>query len=272
MDVGNLKCQKFQREFFDDAPQNARSIARVTESMKGLIIASTEIERSVGNVANEVEIKDAADDDSIEEGVDDSDTDNVGGMVQSSDGVTIAKDEIQEVRRYKLVVYAVLAIAAILFAVFVFVFIRNNETKDFEGAFYDHGKKVFKAIGSSIDRSLIPLDALTVILLSYAKAVNATWPFVTYPDYAELMSKMLPQTDGMIIQSIYVVQPEEKEEWELYASLNNQWVNESISFLEDWDHYYGYVGYEWTPHNMIFSDYGDIPPNVRYANKQTLHC
>lgn len=182
---------------------------------------------------------------------------------QPSSQNTISREETRDVRRYKVIVYAVLLISAILFAVFVNVFIRNNETADFETAFNENAIKVFKAIGSSIDRTLIPLDTLSVSIVSYAKAVNATWPFVTLPDYALRMSKVLPQTDGMIIQSIHLVQPEERKDWELYTSQHNQWVNESISFQDNWDRYYGYISYDWEGHDVIHGDYDDIPQNVR---------
>ena len=146
---------------------------------------------------------------------------------------TIAKEETQQVRRYKIVVFTVLTISAIIFAVFVNLFIRNNEQGDFENAFREGAAKVFKAIGSSIERTLIPLDVLSVIMVSHAKAFNATWPFVTLPDYALQMSKILPQTDGIVIQSIHLVEPEERTHWEWYTSQNNHWVNESIAFQDN---------------------------------------
>ena len=87
---------------------------------------------------------------------------------------TIGKEETQQVRRYKVIVFAVLTISAIIFAVFVNLFIRNNEKEDFETAFREGAAKVFKAIGSSIERTIIPLDVLSVIMVSHAKAFNAT--------------------------------------------------------------------------------------------------
>ena len=157
--------------------------------------------------------------------------------------------------------------SAILFAVFVNVFIRKNEKDDFENAFLESSTKVFKAIGSSIDQTLIPLDILSVTMVSHAKAVNATWPFVTLPDYALRLSKILPQTDGMIMQSIHLVEPEERNEWEVYTRQNNYWVNESISFQDNWDRYHGDISYDWDGRVVIHSDNGDIPQNIRYAQK-----
>ena len=109
-------------------------------------------------------------------------------------------------------------------------------------------------------------------MVSHAKAFNETWPFVTLPDYALQMSKVLPQTDGILIQRIHFVEPEERKEWEWYTSQNNQWVNESIAFQENWDRYLGDISYEWEGHDVIYSDDGDIPQNVRYAkNTQMNH-
>ena len=192
--------------------------------------------------------------------------------VKPSNESAIGKEETQQVRRYKVIVFAVLTISAIIFAVFVYFFIRKNEKNDFETAFREGAAKVFKAVGSSIERTLIPLDELSVIIVSHAKAFNATWPFVTLPDYALYMSKILPQTDGILIQRIHFVEPEERNEWEWYTSQNNQWVNESIAFQENWDRYQGDIIYEWEGHDVIYSDDGDIPQNVRYAkNTQMSH-
>ena len=55
--------------------------------------------------------------------------------VKPSSENTIGKEETQQVRRYKIIVFTVLTISAIIFAVFVYFFIRNNEKKDFETAF-----------------------------------------------------------------------------------------------------------------------------------------
>ena len=83
------------------------------------------------------------------------------------------------------------------------------------------------------------------------------------------MSKILPQTDGALIQSIHLVEPDEWTEWELYTRQNNEWVNESIAFQENWDRYHGFIGYDWEGYNVtgIYGDNGDIPQNVRYVQQ-----
>ena len=100
-------------------------------------------------------------------------------------------------------------------------------------------------------------------MVSHAKAFNATWPFVTLPDHARQLSKLLPQTDGVLIQCIHFVKPEERDEWELYTSQNNYWVNESIALQDNWDRYHGYISYDWEGVDVIYGDNGDIPQNVR---------
>ena len=239
---------------------------RISTSPKGSTSLLLQVCRDMESIA-------AKDGTNHSEGADDDDDsfarDRGGASIalpSAADHGDIAKDENQTVRRNKCIVYTVLSIAAILFAVFVFVFIRNNEIKAFEKAFYANGPIVFKAIGSSLDRTLIHLDIATTNIISYAKAVNATWPFVTFPDFALVMSKVLPQTDGMIIQLVPIVQPQERDQWEWYTSQNNQWVNDSITLLDNWDeYYYGSINYDWEAHDVIHGDLDDIPRNVRYA-------
>jgi hypothetical protein len=178
----------------------------------------------------------------------------------------IAKKKTQDVHYYKYLIFTVLGVAAIGMVAFVSVFVRNSETSRFEEAFYENSKRLLDAVGGSIDNTLVPLDALSIAIVSHAKAQNDTFPFVTLPDFGLRMAKMLPLSDGMNICVLPIVQPEQRSEWELYASQNNHWVNESLHIQEKWDGYHGPINYDWLPYNTVHTDDGDLPWNIRYEN------
>lgn len=176
-----------------------------------------------------------------------------------------AHKESLEVRRYKIIVSLMILVMCVVVAVCVHYFIERSERIQFEDSFKMSAVIVLEGVGSAITRTLAPLDALALSLVSYARATNNTWPFVTFPDYGLRLSKLLPFTDAMLIEYMPIVQPEQKEEWELYCSEHNQWVNQSIKLQDSWDKYTGPIIYDWEPTDKIFSDSGDLESNIRYV-------
>jgi hypothetical protein len=169
----------------------------------------------------------------------------------------LAKTETNTIRGLKLLVLLVLSISAIAVALTVYFYIRASETRDFEDQFEDDATKVLAAIGASLDSSLAAVDAFVVSIVSYAKATNQTWPFVTIPDYAVRAGKIRSLSNAVVIGTYPLVKTEDRKEWERYTAENNYWVEESIdiqerdsSFMgpiireyETWDVIYG--GDEW---------------------------
>jgi hypothetical protein len=144
--------------------------------------------------------------------------------------------------------------------------LRLHHTKggeQFAKQFHSYAAKVLDAVDNSIDRTLIPMDSLAVDLVSYAHATNSLWPFVTLPDFPLRLAKALPLTDALLLTFIPIVQPHRRKEWELYASQNDGWVNQTQQLQETWDDYYGSVTYNWNSSYTIFTDQGDLEANVR---------
>ena len=179
----------------------------------------------------------------------------------------IAHKESQEVRRYKIIVLVMMFGMCAFVAACVYCYIMRSERKHFEDHFKESASIVLEGVGNSIARTLTPLDSLAVSLVSYARATNNSWPYVTYPDYALRLSKLMPFTDAMLIEYMPLVQPEQKTTWELYCSEHNQWVNESIKLQDSWDKYTGPIIYDWEPSDKIFSDDGAIKSNIRYVHR-----
>jgi hypothetical protein len=178
----------------------------------------------------------------------------------------IVKKETQAVRRLKIVVLTILLLSAAVTATCVYVFVSKNEQEKCMEQFQSSAAKVLNAVSNSIDQTLIPMDALAVDLVSYARATNSPWPFVTLPEFGLRMSKSLPLTDAMMIQYLPLVQPQKRAEWEEYVSQNNAWVNETMKLQETWDGYNGIINYNWTARDIIYGDDGDIDANVRYVS------
>jgi hypothetical protein len=176
----------------------------------------------------------------------------------------IAQKETKVVGCLKIVVLLVLAISATIVATTVHSYLSHAEQAKFEAAFQDDASKIFQAIGTSLDKSFGLLDSLAVLYVSYAKMSNQTWPFVTMPDFAIRLAKILPLTDAIAVNVLPVVTPENRKKWEAYSVANDYWVNEGMAIQETWDGYYGPVVYNGTKYGVIHSDYGNLPYNVTY--------
>jgi type II secretory pathway pseudopilin PulG len=133
----------------------------------------------------------------------------------------IAQKETKVVGCLKIVVLLVLAISATIVATTVHSYLSRAEQAKYEAAFQDAGSKIFQAIGTSLDKSFGLLDSLAVLYVSYAKMSNQTWPFVTMPDFAIRLAKILPLTDAIAVNVLPVVTAENREKWEAYSVAND---------------------------------------------------
>jgi hypothetical protein len=173
----------------------------------------------------------------------------------------------EEVYQFKVIVLLILSISAVVVATCVYIYVTKKEKSQFGEKFRSDASKVLDTVGNSIDRTMIAMDSLAVDLVSYARATNATWPCVTLPNFALRMSKVLPQTDALMIQFLPMVKPIQRKKWEHYVSRSIFWLNETMAIQENWDGYYGPIGYNWEINDYIWGDSGDIEANVRYVSQ-----
>lgn len=204
-------------------------------------------------------------DDSQDTAIDDSASDRVPtSQKNDSQGEqVIAKQETIDVFRLKLVVLLVLMVSAASIASAVFIYLSKAEQNQFEEEFLDQSHKVLEAIGSSLDKTFGLFDSVAVAFVSFARATNQKWPFVTMPDFALRMSKLLPLTDAVNINILPLVTSQNREAWEAYSLTNEHWINEGMAFQESWDGYHGPVVYNGTTNGVIHGDFGNLPYNVR---------
>lgn len=194
---------------------------------------------------------------------DDDDNDTSKSVSQRKDAV-IAKNESRTVLGMKMVVFGVLVSATVGVALLVYFYITNSETRQMEEQFSEHANKVLEGIGSSLDSTFGSLDSLATGLVSYAKASNQTWPYVTVPDFAQRVAKTLPFSKSMSIALNPIVYPETRGEWEEY-SIGPQAVEDvenSLTIMENDPNYHGAIFTEYTMNSTIYGDFGDVPYNT----------
>jgi len=186
-------------------------------------------------------------------------TDSASGGSLTNGMEVILNKETKVVRHLKLAVIAVLLISVIITGYVVHVYLRNVEQKDFENQFSEDSVKILSTMSRNIDRILEAMDALTVSMVSFARATNQTWPFVVIPDFAVRAEKIRAIAGAVYINTYHSVSAKQRAEWEHFTSIpeNHEWVNNSIALMEEnpdnpwpivWNHTMWYVihGYdEW---------------------------
>jgi hypothetical protein len=175
-----------------------------------------------------------------------------------------AKHKTKAVVRLRLIVGSVLLCSAAILAVSVYYYLSLSEYNQFKRQWKEDSHKILEAVGNSFDKTLGLMDEIAVSFLSIARATNQTWPFVTMPDFAVRMKKVLPLTDGFVVSMLPVVSVSQRKQWEAYALKHDSWVNEGMSVQENWEEgYYGPVVYDGVSDGVIHSTFGDLPYNER---------
>jgi hypothetical protein len=174
----------------------------------------------------------------------------------------LAKKETADVMRLKGIVVFVLVAFTALVSTVVYFYLSTNEQEQFESQYHDDARKVLQGMGISLDQTLGSFDGLAVALVSHARETNQSWPFVTVPDFAVRMSKLLPLTKAININILPIVTPKQRSDWEAYTVRNDGWINQGMVVQEAWDGYYGPVVYNGTQLGTVHGDFGDIPRNT----------
>ena len=173
----------------------------------------------------------------------------------------IAKKEDTAVNYLRLVVLFVLVAAAVGVSLAVYFYLHHAEQASFEDQFESDASKIFAAIGTTLDNTLGPADALIVNVLAYAKATNQTLPFVTLPSYGLQAAKLLRIAKSFQIQWSVYVQPEELDAWRDYANRTHpEFVDYALDIMESDPQWTGllYKNYSQTQCYDIFT-WGGIP-------------
>jgi hypothetical protein len=185
--------------------------------------------------------------------------------------VEIAKKETRAVGWLRVCVVVVLVCSAAAVALMTHHYISKSESDQFKSQFEDDAKKIFGAIGSSIDKTLSVYDNIAVSLVSHARYANQTWPYVVMPNFALRVAKLLPPSAAITVNVMPIVTPENRARYEAFTAANDYWVNEGMAVQETWEGFYGPVVYNGTFDNgIIHGDFDVIPANIRYETSNDV--
>jgi hypothetical protein len=172
---------------------------------------------------------------------------------KSTDGPEpIAKKETTAVKGLKMLVLVVLVLAMVTITVGVYLFTTNAEQNEFEDSLSDYTVKIVGSLGENIDLTLGAVDAFVVSIVSFAKATNQTWPFVTIPDFAVRGAKIRSLSSATVLNLYQYVTHKDRAAWEAYTAIHGPvWVNQSIGVQERDENYKGPIIWDYENWNVI---------------------
>jgi hypothetical protein len=163
----------------------------------------------------------------------------------------------------RLFLFSIVLVSAVGLAVAVYAYTRGAESEEFEERFDHEATKIFEGVGGSLDHSLGAIDSFIIGLLSYARATNATWPYVTLPDYAVRVAKLRTFSKAFVMGQYHFVNGEQREEWEEYSFAHDSWVTEAMQFQKKDRNFHGKLMSEYEPHGIYDND-GVVERKDRY--------
>eukprot|EP00535_Pseudo-nitzschia_heimii_P003449 CAMPEP_0197183588 /NCGR_PEP_ID=MMETSP1423-20130617/7897_1 /TAXON_ID=476441 /ORGANISM="Pseudo-nitzschia heimii, Strain UNC1101" /LENGTH=1051 /DNA_ID=CAMNT_0042634177 /DNA_START=135 /DNA_END=3290 /DNA_ORIENTATION=+ len=151
-------------------------------------------------------------------------------------GSTNAVDEndvrsARTVRRLKTAIVSFFLVTALGVAAAFSVYSESAKIADrerFVERFEQDATSMLAMLGIAIDATLASTDAFAVSMLAEAKATDQTWPFVTIDDYNVQATKLLKNAGAKFVTTYAVVEEDQREEWESYASNHTGWVEQSL--------------------------------------------
>lgn len=147
---------------------------------------------------------------------------------------TLAKKETKAIAFLRVAVILVLIVTAILWAYGAYHYTRNNEKKSFTSHFKESANQVVRAFHESMENNIGAVAAMSSTITSFAMKTNATFPFVTVPDFEALGSHLRVQSGSHIVHYAPIVTDDLRDAWEEYAMEHRSHIDESFEL----DKYY----------------------------------
>lgn len=148
-------------------------------------------------------------------------------------GNKIAKRETRAVGHLRAGLLFALISATLAVSLAVFYYTRNRQEQDFEDAFADNSLKIVESFQTVGERRLSAIASFGTTITSYAIGTNATWPFVTVPQFEARCSHLLNLAEAVAIAFAPIVEDKDRAKWEdEYVPNNIRWAEESFTYLE----------------------------------------
>uniref|UniRef100_A0A7S3LHI2 Histidine kinase n=1 Tax=Amphora coffeiformis TaxID=265554 RepID=A0A7S3LHI2_9STRA len=164
----------------------------------------------------------------------------------------------------RFVLLAVLVGSTITCATLVYKYASDAEQTQFEDHFQSESAVVMDALLGSLFLSLGAFDSFVLDMMSYANSANATWPFVTIPNFGVRAAKIRSLSKAILLFQYIWVSAIDRPAWESFSLQNDGWVNEILELQQRDEHFHG-TGYpDYVPYGRIHGQNGNSPESASF--------
>lgn len=148
---------------------------------------------------------------------------SLGGQGSNASSLAIGARESAQVNKLRVIVVAVLLVAAAIVAAIMYWLTTRAEHAEFETAYDGVAGKVIESFEEIVTEKLSAVSSLAVSATAYARSHSVTWPFVTMNDFHDRAKSALTLSDALVVEFVPLVYDEDRADWEAYTVQNMGW-------------------------------------------------
>lgn len=155
---------------------------------------------------------------------------------ESEEKLNVAKRETLAVFRLRLLVVAVLLLAALAVSLIVYIVTDQAEQDEYKHQFDAASKKVLESFMDIFSSKLQAISSLGVALTANGEDQDGEWPFMTISRFHHRASNARSQSGALLLHVNPMVTHDERGDWENYVVSNqSQWIEEGLHYQKHVD-------------------------------------
>ena len=139
----------------------------------------------------------------------------------------LASNETRNVRVWRMVVLAFLAISGAVVSMFTFKYLESGQTEDYVEAYGSFSKTIEDVTKSRVEGLFRSHRDFAENIAAYAISSNSPWPFVTPPMFEITAEQVRVQSRVEGIAFAPIVEWRKRSEWESYSVKEQGWIQDS---------------------------------------------
>jgi hypothetical protein len=130
-------------------------------------------------------------------------------------------------------VIMVILVSILLVSVVVYLATQYGEETAFEHYFEVEAITILDVFNANLEQQIGSVESLAISFTSYAKEDITSWPLVSLANFEIRATTILDLTSGASISFIPVVTSERRSDWEEYAQVSSEWIQQGIDFEKE---------------------------------------
>jgi hypothetical protein len=134
---------------------------------------------------------------------------------------------------FRGMVILVLLTATTLLVILSYRVDKVDQNENFERRFHDLAVDVMEVTRENTEHSLHALESLSTTMTNWAIGTNATWPFVTFPEFETQVAQVMKESHPSIVAMVPLVAQDQRTQWEGYTHWNQGWVQQGLMYQKE---------------------------------------